>query len=88
MRILQWIYHRSDNDTNGKYTPIGYIPEHLNIEGLNNIDMEQIFKIDSEAWKKQLELDRAHLQKFLPNLPQELLDENTRMFNELNAYSD
>jgi phosphoenolpyruvate carboxykinase (GTP) len=85
MRILQWIYHRLDYGTNGQYTPIGYIPENLNLEGLNNIDIEQIFKIDPEAWKNQLESDRKYLQMFQPNLPQELLDENIRMINELSS---
>ena len=63
--------------------PMVNIPESINLEGLNNIDMGQIFKIDPKAWIGQLELDRVHLQTFLPNLPQELLDENTRMINEL-----
>src|SRR5206468_2112297 len=70
IRVLEWIYQRiseenNNDNTNAKYTPIGYIPEHLNLGGLNHIDINSLFEINPNIWKEQLQSDGVHLQKYI-----------------------
>lgn len=86
IRVLEWIYNRVCDDTYpAKYTPIGYIPETINVEGIEKVDIKTLLAFNVDEWSKQLELDRIYLETFLPNIPRQILDENTRMINEIRS---
>lgn len=57
-RVLDWIFQRlNGKDDIARKTPIGYIPtkDGLRTDGLKeNVDYEQLFKIDRDFWKKEV----------------------------------
>ena len=82
IRVLQWIYQRITTLANATRTPIGYIPNHINLDGID-VTMDKLFEIDPTQWIKQLQLDNDYLSVFADRLPEELIEENKRMINEL-----
>ena len=82
IHVLKWIYQRIISDTNAIATPIGYIPENINLSSQTNID--ELFEIDAQKWIHQLQqLDQEYLSIFGDRLPHELIEENRRMVNDL-----
>jgi phosphoenolpyruvate carboxykinase (GTP) len=51
-RVLEWIMGRVDGQVGAKETPLGYVPTDagLNVEGLDGVDLTQLFAIDRDAW--------------------------------------
>lgn len=82
IRVLEWIYNRVTNNISAIYTPIGYIPNNLNMTGLDNVNIE--CTINNDEWIKQLTSDRTYLESL--DAPQKIIDENSRMLNELNKW--
>lgn len=78
-RVLKWIFQRCDEEAPAKLTPIGYLPAEgsLDISGLN-ISQEaynQLFEIDIEAWKKEVEELTAYFSLFGKRLPKGIENE-------------
>jgi phosphoenolpyruvate carboxykinase (GTP) len=69
---------------NSKLTPIGHIPTYLNTDNIN-VNLQTLLELDKTAWKQQMQADHDYLIKYMPELPEELLFENTRIKNELDA---
>lgn len=56
-RVIDWILRRCDGEECFEETPIGLIPSKgaLHLEGMKeNIDLEEIFKIDRDFWLQEV----------------------------------
>jgi len=78
-RVLAWVVGRCEGTADAKETAIGYMPraEDLNLEGLeiDQADLEEVLKVDPEAWKQESEQIEEHLTSYGERLPRELLQE-------------
>jgi phosphoenolpyruvate carboxykinase (GTP) len=78
-RVLKWIFERIDNCASAQTTPIGHTPtkESLDVSGLNLSQevLEQLLKVDIEAWKKEVIELTSYFSLFGKHLPQHLGDE-------------
>ena len=76
MRILNWIMRRAEGKVGAIKTPLGYIPKYddINMEGLNfpKSKWDELFRIDKNDWKKELEDQKVFLSKFGKNIPKEI----------------
>ena len=78
-RVLKWVFERVLGTAKFVETPVGRLPAPgaLDVAGLNvsPAAMEEVLKVDMEAWLKELPAIRAHYEKFGNKLPQGLKDE-------------
>lgn len=78
-RVLDWIIRRSRGEAGAVTTPLGLVPkaESLELEGLNITAeaMEELLKVETQGWKKELAEQKEFFQKFGERLPKELLKE-------------
>ena len=72
-RVLKWMCERVEGKVGAKETPIGLLPEDggLDLSGLNVSDevMEELLKIDVEAWKAEIPDIEAHFEQFGDRAP-------------------
>ncbi|XP_018416193.1 PREDICTED: phosphoenolpyruvate carboxykinase, cytosolic [GTP] [Nanorana parkeri] len=56
IRVLEWMFNRINGVDCAKETPIGYIPAEgsLNLKGLGDINMEELFEINKEFWEEEV----------------------------------
>ncbi|MBS1257230.1 MAG: Phosphoenolpyruvate carboxykinase [GTP] [Candidatus Scalindua arabica] len=88
-RALKWVIERVCGEGKAEETPIGWIPtkDALYLDGLDisTEDLEELLKVDTEEWKKQIPLIREHLAKFGDKLPEGLQDEVDALEKRLDA---
>lgn len=73
IRVLEWIFNRVDNSAVAKETPIGYVPEKLNLENLK-VNFEKCISIDKQAYIKEIEGLEEYFAKFGEKFPSPLKD--------------
>ncbi|KAM9296086.1 phosphoenolpyruvate carboxykinase, cytosolic [GTP]-like [Gastrophryne carolinensis] len=63
IRVLEWMFNRIDGKDCAKETPIGYIPAEgsLNLKGLKDVNMEELFDISKEFWEDEVKDIRKYL---------------------------
>uniref|UniRef100_G1PHC5 Phosphoenolpyruvate carboxykinase, cytosolic [GTP] n=1 Tax=Myotis lucifugus TaxID=59463 RepID=G1PHC5_MYOLU len=74
-RVLEWMFNRINGKGGAKLTAIGYIPteEALNLRGLGNVNMKELFDISREFWEKEAEDIQAYLEEQVnADLPHEI----------------
>ncbi|XP_062361099.1 phosphoenolpyruvate carboxykinase, cytosolic [GTP] [Cinclus cinclus] len=56
-RVLEWMFNRIEGKASAKPTAIGYIPTDaaLNLKGLEDINLTELFEISKEFWEKEVE---------------------------------
>ncbi|XP_040185675.1 phosphoenolpyruvate carboxykinase, cytosolic [GTP] [Rana temporaria] len=56
IRVLEWMFNRINGEDCAKETPIGHIPAEgcLNLKGLGDINMEELFEISKEFWEDEV----------------------------------
>ncbi|NXP93622.1 PCKGC protein, partial [Passerina amoena] len=56
-RVLEWMFNRIEGKASAKPTAIGYIPTAaaLNLKGLEDINLTELFDISKEFWEKEVE---------------------------------
>ncbi|XP_003212171.2 phosphoenolpyruvate carboxykinase, cytosolic [GTP] [Meleagris gallopavo] len=56
-RVLEWMFNRIQGKASAKPTAIGYIPTDtaLNLKGLEDINLTELFNISKEFWEKEVE---------------------------------
>lgn len=92
-RILKWIFERTDGQKHAVKTAIGYLPAEnaIDISGLSikSEDMQQLFQIDSVAWKNEVEELKNYYRLFGDHLPREIHEELQALENRLgqNAFT-
>ena len=88
IRVLEWIFERSEGTAGAHKTPVGYVPsvQDLNTRGLNvdNHDMEILLSIDKEAWLEETASIHEHFNAYGKKMPQVLFDELKGLEDRLN----
>ncbi len=77
-RVLEWIAGRVDGNAEAELTPVGYVPESLNLEGLDNFDetnLERLLAVDGKEWRAELASVEEHFAQFGDRLPAGMRDE-------------
>ena len=79
IRVLEWIFNRTDDAAGARETAIGYIPDikDLNTAGLNvsNADVELLLDVNHDAWVEEAKSIEAHFASYGDKMPQTLFDE-------------
>ncbi len=75
-RVLKWMCERVDGKVETQETPIGLLPKEgdLDVDGLevSKEDFQELFKIDTDAWKTEIPDIEKHFSKFGDRLPERL----------------
>jgi phosphoenolpyruvate carboxykinase (GTP) len=75
-RVLRWIFERTGGGAEAVATPIGYVPtmEAVDRTGLavSDADMEELLRVDRNAWRAEAQSIREHFARFGERLPQRL----------------
>ncbi|MDE3046105.1 MAG: phosphoenolpyruvate carboxykinase (GTP) [Verrucomicrobiota bacterium] len=76
-RILKWIFERTSNQAPGRETPIGILPESIDLSGLSlpHNASENLFRIDQKEWQAEIEELKKYFQRFASKMPLALLAE-------------
>jgi phosphoenolpyruvate carboxykinase (GTP) len=73
-RVLKWMCERIDGKAGAKETPIGLLPEEgsLDVNGLAvpQENMEELLKVDIDAWKAEISSLEEHFAQFGDRLPE------------------
>ncbi|KAG8301182.1 Protein kinase C-like 1 [Homalodisca vitripennis] len=76
VRVLDWILNRVENKPNtAAKTAIGYIPttSALNLTGLDNIDLKQLFDLPKDFWTQEVkEIERYLEEQVGEDLPKSI----------------
>ncbi|MBI4397699.1 MAG: phosphoenolpyruvate carboxykinase (GTP) [Candidatus Omnitrophica bacterium] len=77
LRVLQWIVERARGEAGARASVLGYIPEHLNLDGLrlSQNAFGELFNIDIQEWREELEYRKRFLETFGNVLPEEIWKE-------------
>ncbi|XP_075701948.1 phosphoenolpyruvate carboxykinase, cytosolic [GTP] [Rhinoderma darwinii] len=56
IRVLEWMFNRIDGKNCAMETAIGYIPAEgsLNLKGLGDVNMEELFEISKDFWEDEV----------------------------------
>ncbi|HOJ38605.1 MAG TPA: phosphoenolpyruvate carboxykinase (GTP) [Ignavibacteriales bacterium] len=78
MRVLKWIFQRSEGTAYATESPIGWMPRYKDLDwrGLENITEEDFHKlesIDRDLWQKEILLHEELFIKLYDRLPKEFL---------------
>jgi phosphoenolpyruvate carboxykinase (GTP) len=88
-RVLAWIFERCNGTAESIDTPIGRqpAPGTLNIDGLalNPGDLEELLRIDVDAWRSEIPLIQEDQSIFGERLPAALLEQRRALEARLNA---
>ena len=86
-RILKWVFERVDDQAAQVETPLGRMPtaEAIDTTGLDLIQeaMDQLLKIEVEAWLNEIPGIEEHYARFGDRLPPELRDELNQLKERL-----
>lgn len=84
MRVLKWIFERVHGRASGRPTALGLAPafEDLDWSGLEKYpvtDFAELNRLDTVAWRQELEGHREFLARFQDRLPRDLMAYNERL---------
>lgn len=79
MRVLKWIFERTDGKVSAQEMPIGLLPhqEDLDLKGLKlkREDLNELLDVDLEAWKSEAAGLKRYFSQFENHLPPQLVQE-------------
>lgn len=79
IRVLKWIFERSEGTVEAVRTPIGYLPgiDSIDIKGLEKqeIKLSRLLSVDKDLWREEIALIKEHFALFGDRLPNELKDQ-------------
>ena len=88
IRVLKWIFERTEGADIAKETAIGYVPKEGSIDtkGLNDIgkNIPELIKVDKNEWMAELELINEHYSIFGDRLPAEMKKQLKGLVSRLN----
>ncbi len=77
MRVLKWIVERANGHAYGVESPLGWMPRYENIDwtGLDFSPKQfhQLMTVDTELWKKEIQLHEELFVSLYDKLPKELI---------------
>jgi phosphoenolpyruvate carboxykinase (GTP) len=83
IRVLKWIFERTDDVKNYTEIPFGLIPTKsaLDLDGLKISDsvLNELFSVTGEQVRNEVKEIRSYYAKFGDHLPAELLEEAKRL---------
>ncbi|MEV1242529.1 phosphoenolpyruvate carboxykinase (GTP) [Nonomuraea sp. NPDC049750] len=84
-RVLKWIVDRLNGEAEAVSSPIGLLPDALDVEGLDlaEEDLRTLLTVDREVWREEAALIPAHFDKFGSHLPKELWEEYNALLDRL-----
>lgn len=87
LRVLEWIIQRCSGKVGAVETPIGYVPETLDLRGLSvpPSRMEELLHVDKAAWVRELEASQILFQSFGERFPSELWKVYSNLMARLQA---
>ena len=75
-RVLKWMCERIEGKVSARQTPIGLLPNEsdLDLEGLQipQENLEELLKVDIDAWRAEIPNLEAHFAQFGDRLPQRM----------------
>lgn len=78
IRALKYMFDRCNGENNAIETAIGYIPDSskFDIEGLKDVDLESLFKVDKEFWLKEMEENDEYFKQYMnKDYPEQLKEQ-------------
>lgn len=87
VRVLEWVLQRVENKDVAQETPIGLVPKEgsINTQGLEDVDMKELFRIPTEFWKQELnDVERYFMEQVNDDLPGEMWEELANLRHRLN----
>lgn len=74
IRVLEWIFNRTEDKAVAEETPIGYVPTTLNLEGLDlsPSTLQHLLEVDPKFWTQELHLLEEYFEQFKTKLPKKL----------------
>ena len=77
IRVLKWIFERTENTNNGVESEIGYLPVKGAISGLDisETDINSLFSIQKDKWKAEVKDIEEYFKIFGNRLPEGLKEE-------------
>ncbi|XP_062925743.1 phosphoenolpyruvate carboxykinase, cytosolic [GTP]-like [Mobula hypostoma] len=77
-RVLEWVFRRIEGEDCAKFSPLGFIPKDgaLNLDGLANVNMDELFRIDREFWGGEIKEIRKYFEEQVnDDLPSEIANQ-------------
>lgn len=75
-RVLKWMFDRVSNKVEGEETPIGILPKKQDIDlsnlSLSESALKELFEIDKDKWREEVEELRKYFSIFGKTLPEEI----------------
>jgi phosphoenolpyruvate carboxykinase (GTP) len=89
LRVLKWIIDRCHGKIGARETPVGYVP-HPDDFDLSGLDLtpaviQELSKIDREAWQEEWRAQGEFLKLFGDDLPEELRREHRALGERVKA---
>jgi phosphoenolpyruvate carboxykinase (GTP) len=79
IRILKWIFERTERIENHQKSPVGNLPlaKSLDVTGLSlgPAELSKLFTIDKDQWRKEVDETQEYFSLFGSSLPPELKEE-------------
>ena len=74
LRVLKWVLHRCEGHGEFEESPIGLLPRKIDTQDLEITQkaMQDLFKIDHEAWHVELKSHKEFFSQFEETLPLEI----------------
>ncbi len=72
-RVLKWIFERCEGTGKAVESPIGYLPDGLDVKGIESVPLNKLFAIDREAWQKECDHLETYFKLFADRMPEGLL---------------
>ncbi len=75
VRVLEWAAKRVHGEIDANDSPLGYLPNpgDINVEGLGDVDMDELLTLNKDEWLAEAESIRAYYDK-MGEVPQKLYD--------------
>lgn len=77
MRVLKWIFERTEGMNSFKESPVGRIPSAgaLDLSGMKSVNEESLFSLDLNQWLLEADEIEAYFALFGEKMPKALLEE-------------
>ena len=89
IRVLKWIFDRTEGKDSSVKTPIGFVPkkEGIDLDGMNfrKENLDQLLNVDRDEWLREVKNIRNYYKIFGNKLPAELRSEVDQLEQRLNS---
>ena len=77
IRVIKWMFERIEQCGEAKETAIGYLPKHLDLEGLalDETVIETLLSFDEKEYCQNLREEKRYFSLFEKDFPRELVEE-------------